>query len=416
MTALELVVPEPRSINLDDLVSLLADTGRSHTYEPFSAPVIDFCGALSQRIMRDSESARYPELRALAFFMRPAALHQLAADFRRMETTETVFVPRGLVFHLPPANVDTIFVYSWLLSILVGNRNVIRLSRRDSPVVTLLCDLFRKTLSLSPAAAGNTYIVRYGHEPEITAALSARCDVRVVWGGDETVRSIRRFELPPHARELTFPDRYSIAALKADAVAALDDAAIGQLAGKLFNDIYLFHQMACSSPRLVVWEGEGAVARNASARLAAAVAGEVRRRNFEIAPAVSLEKLAFAAAASLDGDAAAVHRYGAALTVIELAGLDRLNRSAAAGGLWQEAYVKSLAELALFIRRKDQTLVHFGFSREELLAFARQAGPTGIDRLVPAGEALNFNRYWDGMDLLREFVRCLHLRTSPLTP
>ncbi|MFC6804089.1 acyl-CoA reductase [Deinococcus caeni] len=40
-------------------------------------------------------------------------------------------MPRGLVFHVPPANVDTIFIYSWLMSVLAGNRNVIRLSSRE---------------------------------------------------------------------------------------------------------------------------------------------------------------------------------------------------------------------------------------------------------------------------------------------
>ena len=55
----------------------------------------------------------------------------------------------------------------------------------------------------------------------MTARLSASCDVRVIWGGDGTVRTIRATPLPPHATELTFPDRSSIAAIRTAAYTEL---------------------------------------------------------------------------------------------------------------------------------------------------------------------------------------------------
>jgi len=31
--------------------------------------------------------------------------------------------------------------------------------------------------------------------------------------------------------------------------------------------------------------------------------------------------------------------------------------------------------------------------------------PSGVDRVVPIGQALSFSNIWDGHDLLREFCR-----------
>ena len=80
---------------------------------------------------------------------------------------------------------DTIFIYSWLLSVLAGNRNIIRLSLRVSPQTEILCRLFNQTLEATPdSLKDSTLMIRYGHEREITQALSAVVDVRVIWGGD----------------------------------------------------------------------------------------------------------------------------------------------------------------------------------------------------------------------------------------
>jgi hypothetical protein len=38
-------------------------------------------------------------------------------------------------------------------------------------------------------------------------------------------------------------------------------------------------------------------------------------------------------------------------------------------------------------------------------SFARSLNGSGIDRIVPIGQALAFGRFWDGYDLLAEFTR-----------
>jgi len=106
-----------------------------------------------------------------------------------------------------------------MFSFLAGNRNIIRLPGGRTEAMEILCAAFARLTADHPneAVRRNTAMVTYGHEREITAAISARCDLRVIWGGDRTVEAIRGIPLPPYARELTFADGASLSALCADA-------------------------------------------------------------------------------------------------------------------------------------------------------------------------------------------------------
>ena len=81
--------------------------------------------------------------------------------------------PRGIVFHLPPANVDTIFVYSWALSALAGNSNVVRISARSAGAADAILEALNEALAdADPVIAATQRMVTYGRDDAITAALS----------------------------------------------------------------------------------------------------------------------------------------------------------------------------------------------------------------------------------------------------
>jgi hypothetical protein len=406
---IEMLLPVERTIALEELRGLLSGPVAA---EPFHSSLVDASVALSQRIFRDPEARAYPELLALAYWMRKAEIIRLLEQFRALKLDNRVLAPRGLVFHLPPRNVDTIFVYSWLLAALSGNRNVVRLSPQRSETTNILLRLLRETLAAAaePAASG-TIIVSYGHEEEPTAMLSSLCDARVIWGGDQTVSTIRRSPLAPHAREITFPDRYSLSAIGAEAYAELPEAQRDALADRFFNDSYWFDQLGCSSPRLVVWCGTEAAARAASADFFPRVAGCVERRRYDLPPAANMQKLVYACSAILDSPVEECRRYKG-LTVLRLDSLAGFDRSHPGGGLFLEVHLASLLELTPFLERRDQTLGWFGFPAGELHAFARALNGRAIDRIVPLGQALQFHRFWDGYDLLQEFCRCVYIESA----
>ena len=84
------------------------------------------------------------------------------------------------------------------------------------------------------------------------------------------------------------------------------------------------------------------------------------------------------------------------------------------GGLFLETTIESLEELVPVLGRKDQTLATFGFSDDELRRLVGKLNGRAIDRVVPIGQALQFGRFWDGLDLLLEFCRQIHLNNAPL--
>lgn len=392
----------------------LGDVLRALSVRPsvraFSADVLALCDAFSRTLFKDPEARQHPEFQALAFWMRRAELTRLAESYAALATPSTVLVPRGLVFHLPPSNVDTIFVYSWLLSVLVGNRNIIRLSTSAGAQSLLLARLFARALAEGPESMrASSAIVQYGHEAEITRAISEAADIRVIWGGDRTVQTIRAIPLAPHAKELVFPDRYSLSAVKASAYLALDEAGRKDLASKYFNDVYWFDQMACSSPRLMLWCGAGDESRNAAEMFWGELAAHVARKGYRVETATRIEKYTHACGAAIDMRVAGYREWSSELTVVTLASLEGLRREACGGGMLLEAFVPALANAAPHLERRDQTLGQFGFSAEELREFAAVVNGAAIDRVVPMGQALDFNRYWDGYDLLEEMSKRVYL-------
>jgi hypothetical protein len=408
----ERLAPDPGRVTVPALLQGLLDAPDG---APFAEDRIALCADLSARLLDHPAARRFPELVALGWWLRPAAVRRLALAHAALEDAASVLCPRGLVLHLPPANVDTLSVYSWALSLLVGNRNLVRLSSRRSTVSDAVVQVLAAALQqASPGLRAGNQLVRYPHDPAVTAALCAPLDARVVWGGDATVAALRAVPMPSTAVDLSFGDRWSLAVARVAAWDALDEAGRDRLAEQLFSDAMWFDQQACASPRMLAWVGPGghAAGRDLFGRVAAVAA----RRGWQPDAASSLEKLDFTARAVLDAPVTGLYRPGPAVTVLELAHAQGLSRAHVGGGLFFQVQLDSLHALVPLLRRRDQTLTAFGFSGDELRALARSLGGRGVDRIVPFGQALAFHRYWDGLDLLQALSRRVGVQTDPGLP
>lgn len=406
MTTVLRILP---SVGVTDLHALLDSLVRAPAHRPFAEPLVQFAAELSVRLLSDREARTIPALQALGFWTRLSALQRLRAGWDAGQGRDAVAVPRGLVFHIPPGNVDTIFVYSWLLSLLVGNRNVIRLPSQETRAIGILCRIMGEMFAAAPAVAAGTAILRYGHDDHITAALSAACDLRVIWGGDRTVRHIRGLPLAPHASEIAFADRFSLSALDASAVTALTPNALEELARRFFNDSYWFDQLGCSSPRIVVWIGSAAAVVQASETFFKALARAVKEKAYEVDVGTALGKIAYSHRAVLDLPVSAVRQLSNELLVLQLDPPCVPRADLYGAGTFFETRLEQLADLAQFVRRQDQTLTVFGFTTASTRELAVTINGAGIDRIVPVGEALSFHHLWDGNDLLRSFTRLVHV-------
>lgn len=382
---------------------------------PFAPQSLELLANVSRRLLSDPTARRHPDLQALGYWLRPAALTQLHERFLASLPSGTIAVPRGLTFHVPPSNVGTLFAYTWALSLLAGNRNLIRLSNRADSAQDDLVRILLQTLAASTGDAGlrdATRFVRYGHDDEVSSIFSRAADLRILWGGDATVAHFRGLPVNPRGLDLAFPDRFSWAALSAQAVLEADTAERAALAEGLARDLFWFSQLACSSPRLIVWCGAPADCAEAAAILYRAVGHEGNRLIDQTDSGLGLQRRLFLHQAALDLPVTGFETYGA-LTVATLAPeVDghALKGDHGGGGVVYDLHLPTLAEADHLVDTRDQTLVHYGFPDDDLQAFVTRLNGRGLDRLVPVGEALSFEPIWDGVDLLAENTRRVVLR------
>lgn len=405
---LEQVVPARATLGLADAVAKLAAMRAPRGQTAFSEAGRQVCATLSRGLLGHPAARSHPQLMALGYWLRPAAINRLEEHFRAGERPGQLRVPRGLVFHLPPANVDTLFVYAWLLSLLVGNGNLIRLSTPASPAGEVLLEQIERAFAGSSLRASNM-IVSYERDDRVTAALSAQVDLRCVWGGDAKIAHVRSLPLPPHAAEIGFPDRFSMCAIRSQAFLDLDEGARRELLEKFFNDVFWFDQMGCASPRLVVWVGAPALGEAAASAFFGVLREVVRSKGYRVELGTALEKTTSAYRAILDLPVERYTVYGNELSVLTLERLADVRAGAFGAGTLTQVAVDDLSSLRDFVRRKDQTLTQFGFSTAELRQLVRDLNGRGIDRIVPIGRALEFHHVWDGVDLMDQYTRLVQL-------
>jgi len=371
--------------------------------QPFSRDILAFCSALGSQLFRSG--VRGSQLQSLGCFMREARFSELRDQYLGLQVPGVLFSPRGVVSQIPPNNVAPVLLDSWLMSAVTGNIKLIRLPGTSLPDLDSIVDVFNDVSRQWPGGdPSRTFIVRYDHDDQVTAALSDLCDVRVLWGDDCDIRALRTIQIPPPAKGITFSDKHSLTVISAEGYLSLSSPGKDRLVQHFYADMYLFDQMACSLPRLVVWIGPQPVCQEASPEFYTRLAIHSSTRYVcELGAVVS--KRTFACMATLDQGIRSQSHYSNELTVLGMGELNRLTREHCGGGLLFEYFANELDELNGFVSRKDQRLTYFGLPFAVLDQFASRLDGRAIDRIVPIGQALSFSHIWDGYDLLQEFVR-----------
>lgn len=406
-------------LGVTDPVAPLADVLRTlraaPAWQPFDLRAVEFVKRFSQKLLTAPDIRAHPELAALGHWFRGANLQQLAHKYPT-DTGDALVLGRGLAFHVAPSNVDSVFMYSWLLSLLAGNVNVVRVSQKAGAAQALLIRVLAQTLEegVGEPIQGRIVLLTYPHDDAITRTLSEACLIRVVWGGDATVQKLRSVPLHPTATEICFPDRFSACAIEADALLALDEPALVQLTAHFYNDTFWFAQQACSSPRLVAWVGTSERIEAARTRFWPALELELARRQPENTEAMSMARVvasfeyAGAALARPASHAGLVPSYPFQLELEQP--LHKAVKAIHCGnGLFLETRLPQLVDLAAQLSDREQTVAVHGFTREQLQAFALALPARAVDRITRIGYALAFASVWDGQDLITAFSRKLLL-------
>ena len=395
----------------DTGISAFLDATRHAHAEPFSAARIKTLARVSTALLADPLLRQDPASVSVAYWLRRAQLARLADEYARRAAIEPdiLRVPVGRVLHMAPSNVDTLFIYSWALAYLCGNASVVRLSQESGVVVEALLRVIGAVAAEDDELRTWNRFVTYGHDDAITGALSAWCAHRVIWGGDETVAALRPLPLPSHASERVFGSKYSFSVIDAARWQAASAEARAQAASSFFNDLFWFDQMACSSPQVVFWIGEPALAEAAAGTFERELQAEVERRRFvsPVSSAVHRRAYAFGLAATADVRVVLEHP---GFVGVHLRDRSVLDKEVCGGGLLRHVPVGGIADVIAFVDESDQTVTHWGLDPEALRTLGLGGGLRGLDRVVPIGEALAFDVVWDGFHLIDDMLRRVRVR------
>lgn len=368
---------------------------------PFAQGRIDFLNEISRELLADREAKAYPDVVTFAFWIRRANMEKEKEEFL---SDSRLRMGRGVVFHVVPSNVAVNYAYSFAVGFVLGNANILRLPSRIFPQVEIINRIICKVLEQEEYRKWKDYIVFLSYEKNKTVNdyLSSICDVRVIWGGDQAVREIRKSELPPRAGEVTFADRYSVCILDAEEYMGIEDKR--RFAIDFYHDTYLTDQNACTSPRMVCWMGKGGKIRQAKEMFWEEL-WKVVEEKYEFQPVQYVDKLTNSclAAAAIDG-LHVVRMRDHRIVRIEVEKISPLLQEYRGNsGAFYEYELEDVMELAPVCNAKLQTVAVIG--KTDVVLPLVKSGVKGIDRVVRIGRTMDFGFIWDGYDLRERLTR-----------
>ena len=366
----------------------------------YSDLVCDFLNDLSALLRKDNRAKQFPDIMTFAFWCRKANILKLKEEYPCAQTR----VGRGLVFHIAPSNVPINFAYTLVFGILSGNANVVRVSEKGFEQTEIVCGVLNRLLEQEKyrLLAGQIQIVSYGHDASVNQYYSGICNVRVIWGGDATIREIRKGQLLPRSTEITFADRYSFGIFDERAVSALPQEELTALAEKFYNDTYLMDQNACSSPHTIFWlNGDGA-GRKRFWETLCRTAGK-----YDLSDKKVMDKYTMLCENAVYFDeVTSCESYGNLLYVAALGALpEKIEDIRGRFGLFYEKDIDAMQDICGLLSEKVQTCVVFGVEKKDVVQCLTDNYVQGVDRVVSVGDAMDIGVYWDGYDVIGSLSR-----------
>ena len=372
----------------------------------FRKEIIDYLDDLSKELLSDRDAKGYSDIVTFAFWIRKASISRYKDQYENK--MEQVCVGRGTVFHVAPSNVAMNFAYSMVAGLLAGNINIVRISSKEFPQTGIVVRAMEKTIEKHPEMRDYICMVKYGHDAGINNLLSGLSDVRIVWGGDDTIALFRQSPLRPRATEILFSNRYSLAIIDSDTYLAADDKA--RIASDFYNDTYLMDQNACSSPRMVIWIGKEI------GRAKEVFWNELHKvvsAKYEYQEIQGMDKYLDSCLAAIDlNDVKIEPAEDNLITRISLKELSKdVIDCFGNSGFFLEYEASDISEIRTICDdTRCQTISFVGdirsFDNLDLLSLK------GIDRIVPVGKSMDFDLIWDGYDLITHLSRIISIKTK----
>jgi len=383
------------------------NTIKTCSKKPFDNILCEFFDDLSSDLISLKTAKNYPDVIAFAFWCRKSNIQKLKSSFEDSLTR----IGLGLVFHITPSNVPVNFAFSFAFGLISGNANIVRLPSRHFPQTEIICSAINRVFEkkIYRDLKSMTSFVRYEKNDKITKAFSKICDSRIIWGGDETIRYVRKFPMQERSSEVVFADRYSLCVMDTQSIANLSSSELIKLANNFYNDTYFMDQNACSSPHLLVWHGKN---NEIAKELFWNTLSSIVESKYQLSDIKTLEKYNLLCSNAIEyKDIYHVKRYGNYVYRVTISNLKKnMENFRGKYGYFYEFNCKEISPLSKIINNKYQTMTYFGFEKSDLLEFVLQNNLSGVDRIVPIGLAHDMGVIWDGYDIIKTLSRIVEVK------
>ena len=381
---------------------------------PFSDLVCNFLDAYSIELRNDASAKQYPDVMSFAFWARKGNIRKKKIAYEEL-SGKVKRLGRGVVFHISPSNVPVNCMFTYAFGLLAGNSNIVRIPSKEFPQIECMLNVLRRLIEKDSFSVIKkmTAFVRYDRDDILcTERYSSLCDVRVIWGGDDTIKAIRKVDIPARSIEVTFADRYSFAIVDSQYVIAMTDKEIIDTAKAFYNDTYLMDQNACSTPHLICFKNSADVniAKEKFWRAVANIAMRYNPEDIKVSDKyVSLCEKIMKIDDQNSLDIESVKRIGNYLYVCELSKLplNTVRECRGKYGLFFEYTFDTFDELEVLSDTCVQTCIVCGIDKETVRDYIISHGMSGVDRVVGFGQALDIDTVWDGYDLMDIMTRII---------
>lgn len=375
--------------------------------EIFSELVLDFCNQLSRSIVAHENLRWNQAFVSLSFWLRKSSLKDIIEkNVTIIDRKGQIVVPLGVVFHVCPSNVDTMVIYSMILSLLSGNKNILRVSSRSlNQNVIDLFEIMNMNLKLDKfcSLANFISIVSYDHNDEISSFISERVQGRVIWGGNTVVQYFKSISQNSLLTDLYFPDRISLSVIKVSKYNALSNEGQDEFVRLFYNDSYTFDQQGCSSPQTIVCVGRDNEIQDFEGSFYDKLSMFAKTNYENNIEAMASLKMNTLVEDAISNNIKSYVRPNNFLVMVKSNG-DTLKHSCGAGYFYVKT-IQNLIEIRNYVSPITQTLSYFGFEEEELFEIGDSIYEKGVDRIVPIGKALSFDYIWDGANLITKLTK-----------
>lgn len=376
--------------------------------------------ALSDGLMtRDSEVAQVLPAAGLAFaaaFLRSSNLEHLVArellhpealdGFVRVDQRKSLrVVPQGTACHWVAGNVPLLGLFSWALSALVGNLNIVRPSSRGEDFMSPILRLLSRTSAGGQELADDTLVAVFPREDHQShQAMSTAANVRIAWGGQEAVESVMALPSRWDCETIVLGPRMSLAVV--DPVLATTG-----VLSRLASDVAYFDQQACSSPQWVfVKSGRGSDLFDGFVEsFAEAFAAQARGLGRHPIDAGETYRIELDRARVLLEGGVLRRDHETAWTVAVLDAPD--TRVVCANRFVQVIPFADVLDICTLIPANVQTAVTL-LDGGDTERFTEAAVKRGVCRFPRPGEGNHFENPWDGIPLISRLTRWA-VRTEP---